>query len=42
MAGLCAFAFVLLWDNWFLLPVIIMIASAATRIVMMLEKKQDG
>ncbi len=37
MANLTAFVFVLLWGNWFLLPVMAMIATGLCRMVMRLE-----
>jgi prepilin signal peptidase PulO-like enzyme (type II secretory pathway) len=33
----CAFAFGLLWGNWFLAPILLMIGTGVTRIVMRLE-----
>ncbi|MGB4101159.1 MAG: prepilin peptidase [Alphaproteobacteria bacterium] len=39
MALHCAFAFALLWGNWFLMPILLMIGTGITRIVMRLESE---
>ena len=40
-AGFTAFAFALLWGNWFLLPIMAMIGTGICRITMHLEEKSQ-
>lgn len=42
MALHCAVAFGLLWGNWFLVPILLMIGTGITRIVMRLESDRKN